>query len=93
MKCLAEHTAYQPQLTEYVCPDCGQAATDDPQGLVIDEPDMTAQNDCPLLHTRDCLVCYNCDYETTALEWANRLAKTAGMKPCSACGGSGLVKE
>lgn len=91
--CRAVHTAYQPPVEAWRCPDCGRGPNDDPQGLVIDEPDESANENCSKLHASDYLICYHCDYAVDAVKWSNQLQAAAQLVPCTHCGGSGLVKK
>lgn len=89
--CNAKHAKYQPTDEEFVCPTCGHGPLNN--GLVIDETQDDANDDCPMLHEGDSLRCYECGYETSGKAFSKKCQTKANMIPCPHCKGKGFVKN
>ena len=95
MTCWAEHTEFQPEPEEWVCPECEHENVPG-SGLeffIIAAADK-ANEDCPLLHTEDECHCYACGYNAYGEEVAKKMAdKRAGRVKCECCNGTGWVPK
>jgi len=87
MKCMEDHTDYQPTDAEWECPVCDS----DNEYFWIEE--SATDNDCELLHSRDVIICAKCGYGTTGKKFANKIKKEKNLMTCPHCNGKGVVDE
>jgi hypothetical protein len=86
--CAAKHAVPQIPDSEWLCPKCGVSPEG---GFVIDESDETSDDDCPLLHGMDSIIC-SCGFGTSGKKLAQDYAKKKGLVRCEHCKGAGMVK-
>jgi len=91
MTCGAKHTKFQPADAEWRCPKCGADAKE--SVFIICDPFEGADDDCPLLHDEDNVVCDNCGYGGSGKKVAAAMQKKSTSIPCPHCKGRGWISS
>lgn len=88
--CEEEHTKWQPNISEWLCPNCGM---DNSEGKFYIEESMNGN--CEKVHVDDWIICRECEWEGSGADFVDASIRKKNMvlKPCSCCKGTGMVLE